>query len=216
MGKRESTKILVGSLAYRGIFKDIFPDDTRLILIRMLLLVPKIGVRVWSAPSVEFLKRGVSSKIQFESLVELFVLSHHACRLTDGIGMESRVYFRWLDRRPYRWICLPILEKKLDGCGLVRDIANKVLRVNLDHAKLNSYAEWKSLACFNSYGFQTLIRCSRYSNALTLVDITSFLQCISSLSKELSTSLDSATPFIERCTDGRRCPCDRLHDASLP
>ncbi|GKD91382.1 hypothetical protein Tco_1366889, partial [Tanacetum coccineum] len=30
-------------------------------------------------------------------------------------------------------------------CGLVRDIANKVLSWwNLDHANLNSYAEWKS------------------------------------------------------------------------
>ncbi|GJX61928.1 DNA-directed DNA polymerase [Tanacetum coccineum] len=39
-----------------------------------------------------------------------------------------------------KWMSMPNT-----GCGLVRDIANKVLSWwNLDHANLNSYAEWKS------------------------------------------------------------------------
>ncbi|GJZ14958.1 hypothetical protein Tco_0550635 [Tanacetum coccineum] len=91
--------------------------------------------------------RGGIGKINSTALVELVRSSHLSLRSLDrwNWNLESSGYLVASARSVSMRYAFRIWRKKLDGCGLVRDIANKVLSWwNLDHANLNSYAEWKS------------------------------------------------------------------------
>ncbi|GJV25232.1 RNA-directed DNA polymerase, eukaryota [Tanacetum coccineum] len=69
---------------------------------------------------------------------------------TDALPTRFNISRRGIDIQD---MSCPICDNAIEStdhlffrCGLVRDIANKVLSWwNLDHANLNSYAEWKSL-----------------------------------------------------------------------
>ncbi|GKB20725.1 RNA-directed DNA polymerase, eukaryota [Tanacetum coccineum] len=68
---------------------------------------------------------------------------------TDALPTRFNISRRGIDIQD---MSCPICDNAIEStdhlffrCGLVRDIANKVLSWwNLDHANLNSYAEWKS------------------------------------------------------------------------
>ncbi|GKB00459.1 RNA-directed DNA polymerase, eukaryota, partial [Tanacetum coccineum] len=68
---------------------------------------------------------------------------------TDALPTRFNISRRGIDIQD---MSCPICDNVIEStdhlffrCGLVRDIANKVLSWwNLDHANLNSYAEWKS------------------------------------------------------------------------
>ncbi|GJR37506.1 hypothetical protein Tco_1213190 [Tanacetum coccineum] len=118
MGNEESTKFWLDHWHTRGIFKDIFPRLYALESSKDVTVSSKIGDTSLVC-SFRRIPIGGIEQNQFDSLVELV----RSVTIVPKMELESGEY----------------------GCGLVRDIANKVLSWwNLDHANLNSYAEWKS------------------------------------------------------------------------
>ncbi|GJT59524.1 RNA-directed DNA polymerase, eukaryota, reverse transcriptase zinc-binding domain protein, partial [Tanacetum coccineum] len=166
MGNGESTKFWLDHWHTRGIFKDIFPRLYALESSKDVTVSSKIGDTSLVC-SFRRIPRGGIEQNQFDSLVEL-VRSVTIVPSADrwNWNLESTGIFSVASaRRRIDEICLPnigeetrwdmscpICDNAIEStdhlffrCGLVRDIANKVLSWwNLDHANLNSYAEWKS------------------------------------------------------------------------
>ncbi|GJY70300.1 RNA-directed DNA polymerase, eukaryota [Tanacetum coccineum] len=112
--------------SWRGIEKNQF--DSLVELVRSVTIVPSADRWNWNLEST-----GIFSVASARRRIDEICL--------PNIGEETR------------WdLCVPFVINAIEStdhlffrCGLVRDIANKVLSWwNLDHANLNSYAEWKS------------------------------------------------------------------------
>ncbi|GJT94027.1 RNA-directed DNA polymerase, eukaryota, reverse transcriptase zinc-binding domain protein [Tanacetum coccineum] len=165
MGNGESTKFWLDHWHSRGIFKDIFPRLYALESSKDVTVSSKIG-----DTSLMKLESGEYGYIFGALAVD--VSMRYALRILDERKLDGKCVpikinvLAWkikTDALPTRFnisrrgidiqdMSCPICDNAIESmdhlffrCGLVRDIANKVLsRWNLDHTNLNSYAEWKS------------------------------------------------------------------------
>ncbi|GJZ50148.1 RNA-directed DNA polymerase, eukaryota [Tanacetum coccineum] len=187
MGNGESTKFWLDHWHTRGIFKDIFPRLYALESSKDVTVSSKIGDTSLVC-SFRRIPRGGIEQINSTALVELDLLRNIgeetrwvkcvpikinvlAWKIkTDALPTRFNFSRRGIEIQGYvvsQFVIMPIesTDHLFFRCGLVRDIANKVLSWwNLDHANLNSYAEWKSwLVSIRMDSKQKDVRRSLYS-----------------------------------------------------
>ncbi|GJZ48795.1 RNA-directed DNA polymerase, eukaryota, reverse transcriptase zinc-binding domain protein [Tanacetum coccineum] len=164
MGNGESTKFWLDHWHTRGIFKDIFPRLYALESSKDVTVSSKIGdtslnwnlesMGIFSVASArrridEICLPNIGEETRWVKCVPIKINVLAWKIKTDALPTRFNISRRGIDIQD---MSCPICDNAIEStdhlffrCGLVRDIANKVLSWwNLDHANLNSYAEWKS------------------------------------------------------------------------